>query len=258
MASKLASRAHKKLLARAALDVPRSGIREVMDLAWALEAEGKKVLHLEVGQPDFAAPQHVIEATKGFLDEGHTKYIPNAGVPSLREAIASIYSNRAPNRAHSSENIMVTHGSMFAFSSAFMAALEPGDEVLLPDPGFPNYDMAALAINAVPVKYDLKASNDFFPDVSSLESLITPRTKMLMVNSPSNPTGQVYDQALMQELADFAERHGIFLMSDEIYSDMVFDGMDYAPTMLQCDFDPEMLLVVSGVAKNYAMTGEKT
>eukprot|EP00935_MAST-01C_sp_MAST-1C-sp1_P002079 g2079.t1 len=247
--------APRKLLARAAREVPRSGIREVMDLAWALEAQGKEIIHLEVGQPDFAAPVHAIDAAKEALDSGHTKYIPNAGIQPLREAIAAIYRQRAPNRSHEADNILVTHGSMFAFSSAFIAALEPGDEVLLPDPGFPNYDMAALAINAVPVKYSLEVADNFLPDPSSLEALITPRTKMLMVNSPSNPTGQVYDLGLLQELADFAQRHGLFLLSDEIYSDMVFDGMEFAPSMLECDTDPEMLMVASGVAKNYAMTG---
>jgi aspartate aminotransferase/aminotransferase len=267
----------RKQLSKTASDVPRSGIRAVMDLAWKLEAEGVRVMHLEVGQPDFAAPAHAIEAAKTALDQGHTKYIPNAGITSFRQSVANMYNRRESTVNTSYENVMVTTGSMFAFSTALMAVLDPGDEVLIPDPGFPNYgacrnvdpphaccsvthrftEMSIRLMHAVPVRYSLSLEKNFIPDVSELEHLITDRTKLLMVNSPGNPTGAVFPLEKMQELADFARKHGLFLLSDEIYSDMVFgdDQEEWSPSILQTQHDEAQTITVSGVAKNYAMTG---
>lgn len=235
----------------------RSGIRVMLEAAWDLEAEGHEVLHLGVGQPDFPAPAVAILAAKQALDDGMTNYIPNAGLPGLRQAIATMYSQTAPNRKHSVANILVTHGSMFSFSSAFMTVLNPGDEVLLPDPGFPNYNMAVELLHAKPVPYPLLPQNDWLPRVEDMEAKLTDKTKLLLLNSPSNPTGAVLQLPVLKRLLDFAKFHGLFVLSDEIYSDIVFhNNIPRAPSVLQVEgHDEESTMVVSGVAKNYSMTG---
>ena len=141
-----------KPFARIPAEIPRSGIREVMDLAWAAEKTGE-VIHLEVGQPDFDTPAHIIEATCRFANAGHTKYVPNAGVDPLRAAAAR-YFERNTGVATGPEHILVTPGAVMSVASSFLALLEPGDEVLLPDPGWPNYHMAVSIVHGQPVFYN--------------------------------------------------------------------------------------------------------
>ena len=230
--------------------IPRSGIRQIMDLAWAVEKENP-VIHLEVGQPDFSTPDSIVEATCRHARAGHTKYVPNAGVDPLRQAAARYFEARG-GRPTGPENILVTPGAVMSVATAFLALLEPGDEVLLPDPGWPNYHMAVSIVHGKSVFYDLLPENAFLPDPDQLEGLVSPRTKLLLICSPSNPTGQVYDAALMEKLVEFARRHDLWLLSDEIYGDMVFDN----PFTSALAFDEdERCLVVSGMSKSYAMTG---
>jgi aspartate/methionine/tyrosine aminotransferase len=173
--------------------IPRSGIREVMDMAWEAEKEGE-VIHLEVGQPDFDTPEHVIEATCRYVREGYTRYVANAGMDELREAAARHFERRTQVPT-TRENILVTPGAVMSVATAFVGLLEVGDEVLLPDPGWPNYTMGVALTHGKAVYYSLRPEKDFLPDFDELESLITARTKILLVCSPSNPTGQVYDAA---------------------------------------------------------------
>jgi len=238
-----------KPLAELPLRIPRSGIREVMDLAIAAEKEGP-VIHLEVGQPDFATPAHIVEATCRAVREGHTRYISTAGIPPLREAAARSYQRRT-GVATSANQVLVTTGAMMSLATSFFTLLEPGDEVLLPDPGWPNYFTSVALARGVPVPYSLRAP-EFLPDLDELQSLVTPRTKILLLCSPSNPTGQVHDAALTEALVAFARRNDLWVVSDEIYSEIVFEGS--APSVLNFDTD-ERCLVVSGVSKTYAMTG---
>ena len=238
-----------KPLAQLPLRIPRSGIREVMDLAIAAEKEGP-VIHLEVGQPDFATPAHIVEATCRAVREGHTRYISTAGIAPLREAAARSYERRT-GVATSANQILVTTGAMMSLATSFLTLLEPGDEVLLPDPGWPNYSTSVALARGVPVPYTLRAPR-FLPDLDELASLVTPRTKILLLCSPSNPTGQVHDAALTEALVAFARRNDLWVVSDEIYSEIVFEGS--APSVLNFDTD-ERCLVVSGVSKTYAMTG---
>lgn len=238
-----------KPLAQLPLQIPRSGIREVMDLAIAAEKEGP-VIHLEVGQPDFATPSHIVEATCRAVREGHTRYIPTAGIPPLREAIARSCERRT-GVATSASQILVTTGAMMSLATSFFVLLEPGDEVLVPDPGWPNYTTSVTLARGVPVPYSLRAPR-FLPDLGELESLVTPRTKILLVCSPSNPTGQVHDDALTEALVAFARRHDLWVVSDEIYSEIVFENQ--APSVLKFDTDGRSL-VISGMSKTYAMTG---
>ncbi|MCC7261349.1 MAG: pyridoxal phosphate-dependent aminotransferase [Candidatus Latescibacteria bacterium] len=230
--------------------IPRSGIREVMDLAWQVE-KTEPVIHLEVGQPDFPTPAHIVEATCRHLHEGQTKYVPNAGVAPLRQAAARYFERRTGVKT-GPENILVTPGAVMSVSTAFMATLEPGDEVLLPDPGWPNYRMAIEVLHAKPVCYSLRPENQFLPDLDELEKLVSPRTRLLLLCTPSNPTGQVYDAALMQRLMAFASRHDLYVLSDEIYGDIVFDQAH--ASALSCDPDGRAL-IISGMSKSYAMTG---
>ncbi len=230
--------------------IPRSGIREVMDLAWAVEKTGE-VIHLEVGQPDFETPAHIVEATCRYVRAGHTKYVPNAGVDPLRQAAARYFEKRSGVET-SAEQILVTPGAVMSIASAFLALLEPGDEALLPDPGWPNYNMAVSLVHGQAVCYDLRPENNFLPDLEQLDTLVTPRSKLILLCTPSNPTGQVYDKTLMAKLMEFARRHDLWVISDEIYADLVFD--EEHTSALNCDVDGRTL-IVSGMSKSYAMTG---
>lgn len=238
-----------KSLAELPLRIPRSGIREIMDLAMAAEKSGP-VIHLEVGQPDFATPAYIVEATCRAVREGHTRYIATAGVAPLREAVARSFERRT-GVATSPNQILVTTGAMMSLATSFLALLEAGDEVLLPDPGWPNYATSVTLARGVPVPYTLQAPL-FLPDLDQLQSRVTPRTKILLVCSPSNPTGQVHDAALTEALVAFARRNDLWVVSDEIYSEIVFENP--APSVLSFDTD-ERCLVINGVSKTYAMTG---
>jgi aspartate aminotransferase/aminotransferase len=230
--------------------IPRSGIREVMDLAWQVE-KTEPVIHLEVGQPDFPTPDHIVEATCRHLREGHTKYVPNAGMGPLREAAARHFERRTGVKT-GPENILVTPGAVMSVATAFMATLEPGDEVLLPDPGWPNYRMAIEVLHARVVCYSLRPENQFLPDLDELERRVGPRTRLLLLCNPSNPTGQVYGGELMRQLMAFADQRDLYVLSDEIYGDIVFDQ----PHASALPFDREgRSLIVSGMSKSYAMTG---
>jgi len=226
--------------------MPRSGIREIMDLAWATPG----CIRLEVGQPDFPSPPHVIEAACNAAREGWTKYTPNSGIPELREAIARKF--RRKNGIDASiDTITVTPGAVCAMSTSLLALADPGDEVLVPDPGWPNYEMMALAQNAVPVRYPLYRGT-FEPDMDALERATTERTKAMILNTPSNPTGAVLSEEVLRNILDLAAQHDLYIISDEVYEDIMFEGEHISLGSL----DPEgRVLTVSGVSKAYSMTG---
>ena len=190
-----------KPFARIPTQIPRSGIREIM----ALSADVEGVIHLEVGQPDFDTPAHIVEATCRYVREGHTKYVANAGVTELRQAAARYFERRTGVETRV-ENILVTPGAVMSVATCLMALLDADDEVLLPDPGWPNYHMAASLLQAKPVFYDLRPDNQFLPDMDNLERLVSPRTKLLLICTPSNPTGQIYDAKVLQALMGFARK----------------------------------------------------
>ena len=236
-----------KPFARIPTQIPRSGIREIM----ALSADVEDVIHLEVGQPDFDTPAHIVEATCRYVREGHTKYVANAGVTELRQAAARYFERRTGVETRV-ENILVTPGAVMSVATCLMALLDADDEVLLPDPGWPNYHMAASLLHAKPVFYDLRPDNQFLPDMDNLERLVSPRTKLLLICTPSNPTGQVYDASVMQALMDFARKHDLFVLSDEIYGEIAFDQEHVSALPLDTD---ERGVIISGMSKAYAMTG---
>jgi len=228
--------------------MPVSRIREIMDLAW----EDPEAIHLEVGEPDFPTPTHIIEAAHEAARAGHTRYAPNAGLPELREALAEKISGRNGYGA-SQDQIVVTQGGIQALYLVLRALLEPGDEVLLPDPAWPNFRMIAHLLGARVLPYPLVAEGDFLPRIEDLERLVTPRTRAILVNSPSNPLGTVLPRELARTLLEFARKHGLWFIADEVYDELVFDDTFVSVGSVA---DPEDRLVsVYSFSKVYAMTG---
>ncbi|WP_436700790.1 pyridoxal phosphate-dependent aminotransferase [Nocardioides sp. BYT-33-1] len=232
----------------AAEHMPRSGIREIMDLAWSLDGP---VIGLHVGEPSFDAPAHVVEAARAAYAEGQTHYVPNAGVPALREAIATKLAERngVPTTP---DQVTVTAGGAQAIHLALSLTIAPGDEVLVPDPGWPNFAMAVGLLGGVPVGYPLRAENGFIPALADLAELVTPRTRMLLVNSPSNPLGTVIGEERVAELVRFADEHDLWLLSDECYDALTFDAEHVSP--LRFDESGRVLAAYS-FSKTFAMTG---
>lgn len=225
----------------------RSGIRELMDFA----AGFPEVLHLEVGEPDFPTPPHIVEAACAALREGYTKYTPNKGLPSLREAICDKLA-AANGITATPEDVVVTVGADSALFEALIATVDPGEEVLVPDPSWPNYAMMCATLGARLVRYRLDPGRNFLPDLAHLEQVTTSRSKILLVNSPSNPTGAVFPRTAVQELLAFAQRHDLYLLSDECYEEIVFGVEHVSPAAL----DPEGCVIsVFSFSKSYAMTG---
>lgn len=226
--------------------LPRSGIREVMDLARQMD----DVIVLVVGEPSFNTPPHIIDAAARAAHDGATKYTPNAGVPGVRAAIAERYSQKFGYEVKPTQ-VLVTAGAVNALAAIVAAIAEEGDEILIPDPGWPNYVAMIELARAVPVRYRLEPEQRYRPDLAALEAQITPQTKALIINNPSNPTGGVFDEATVKGLVALAQKHDLLLIADEIYEDLIFDG-EFVPA---ARFDRERVITVSGVSKSYAMTG---
>jgi aspartate/methionine/tyrosine aminotransferase len=235
--------------ATALRQVPHSGIREISNLAAGVPG----AIRLEVGQPDFRTPDNIVEAAKRALDEGWHGYTPTAGLPSLRERLAAklerVNEIRVPY-----EQVVCGVGGTGVIAAAVTSLCEAGDEVLVPDPAWPNYGLMLAAIHAVGVRYPCPAALGFLPDLDRLESLITPRTRVLLVNSPNNPTGAVYPAAVLRRLGEIAERRGLWLVSDECYDQIVLDGSVASPTALR-HADPDRVIACFTMSKTYAMTG---
>ncbi len=234
-------------LARGASRMPVSGIRLIMDLS----ARIPDAIHLEVGQPDFRTPRHIIEAAHQAALDGYTGYTPNAGLDSLREACAE-KAQRENGLTCDASNVLVTVGSEGAVASAFVALVDAGDEVLVPDPGWTNYAMLTHAREATPVAYPLREEDGFVPDPDTVAGLVTPRTKMLVINTPANPTGAVYPAATVAALVDVARQHDLYVLSDEAYEKLAF-GVDHV-SPARYDDDGRVVTAFS-FSKSYAMTG---
>ncbi len=239
-----------KAPANRAAALRRSEIRVLFDAAARI---GGDVIRLEVGEPSFTTPAHVIDAAARAAHDGHTGYGPNGGLASLRELLAGKL-RRVNGIEASVDEIVVTPGAMNALYSIYVALLEPGDEVLLPTPGFPNMDETVAVLGGRPVFYRLAADEGFLPDIEALEALVTERTKVLFVNTPANPTGAVYGAALMQDLVDFAARHDLWLLCDEVYDEMVLSDDCVHTAAAPLDSDGRVITVCS-FSKVYAMTG---
>ncbi len=236
------------MLAENARRMPRSGIREVMDLAWSLPGP---VIGLHVGEPSFATPEHVRDGARRALDRGDTRYVANAGIPEVREAIAGKVAARNGLQV-GPEQVVVSAGGMQALYTALSATVAAGDEVLVPDPGWPNFAMAVQLLQARPIGYPLHADDGFLPDLEGLAGLVTDRTRALIVNFPSNPLGAVLPAVLAERLCRFADEHDLWLISDECYDEITFDAEPVSPGRWD---EHERVLSCFSFSKTYAMTG---
>ena len=234
-------------LARKVASTPHSAIREMAQLARGIP----DAIRLETGDPDFVTPVHIIEAAAKAAREGFTKYTPSAGLSSLRERIAEKVRDRN-GIAVSPEQVIVTTGGGGGLFTTFLVLLDPGDEVLVPDPGWPGYPAQIHFLGGVTVRYPLDRGRGFEPDLEALESLVGPRTKVLVVNSPSNPTGAVYGPETLGAMLELARKRDLWVVSDECYDELVFDG---AHTSMAALGEQDRVLTVFTFSKSYAMTG---
>jgi aspartate aminotransferase len=225
---------------------------EVLVRARALEAQGRDVIHLEVGEPDFDTPQNVIDAGAHALQTGWTHYGPAAGLPDLKQAIAD-YLNRSRGLSYGPENIVVTPGGKPIMFFTILALLEAGDEAIYPNPGFPIYESMINFTGATAVPAPIREENGFALDVEELASLITPKTKLLIINSPANPTSGVLNREEIGRIAELAVAHDLIVLADEIYSEILYEGEHVSiatfPGM------KERTIILDGFSKTYAMTG---
>ena len=236
-----------KPLAVVPREMRRSGIREVMELAASVPG----CIHLEVGEPDFDTPVPVRDAAVRAMAEGYTRYTPNAGLPSIRSAIAETRSARHATTV-SPDEVVVTPGAVCALATAILALVNPDDEVLLPDPGWPNYtSMVQLARGRV-VYYPLAQQQGYVADPDAVARLITGQTKAIVINTPANPTGAVFPPEVVRAIVRLAKDRDLYVVSDEVYEDFVFEGTHETAAMSDAD---GRVIVVGGFSKSYAMTG---
>jgi aspartate/methionine/tyrosine aminotransferase len=221
--------------------------------ARALEAEGRPMIHLQIGEPDFDTPTHVREAAKRALDDGATHYAPFPGIPELRRAIADDVTARKGFAADPSQ-VFVTVGGKGVMLYAILGLIDPGDEVIVPDPGYPIYESLTRFVGATPVPIPIRMEHEFRLDVEELAGLITPRTRLLIVNSPANPTGGVLTRADLQRIAELAQEHDLWVMTDEIYGRILYDGEEHV-SIASLPGMAERTIVLDGFSKTFAMTG---
>lgn len=225
---------------------------EVLARAKALEAQGREMIHLEIGEPDFDTPPSVIAAGKKALDDGFTHYGPSAGMAETREAVAN-YIRRDRDVQVDPAQVVVTPGAKPIIFFTALALLDPGDEVIYPNPGFPIYESMVDYIGAKRVPIPLRESHGFAFDPDDIEKLVTDRTRLVVINSPGNPTGGVLPEEVLRRIADLARERDFYVLSDEIYSQIIYDGQHRS--IYAYDGMPERTIILDGHSKAYAMTG---
>jgi aspartate aminotransferase len=230
-----------------AATMPRSGIREVMDLAWATP----DCIHLEVGEPSFPTPAHIVEAVAEAARTGWTKYVPNAGIHELRTALAEKIASHNGFRV-SPEQVIVTNGGIGALFTGMLATGEPGDGVLIPDPGWPNFAMIAQLHHLRSQPYRLRAEDGFMPTVQALEAAADAGTRVLILNSPSNPLGTIIPADRLAEILTFAAERDLWVISDECYDAITFDDTWVSTAAVG---GQDRVVTVGTFSKTYAMTG---
>jgi aspartate aminotransferase len=229
------------------------GAYQVLARANQMESTGREIIHLEIGQPDYPTFENVSQAGIDAIRSGKTRYTPPAGMPSLRLAIAEDAGRQRGFEVHPDEVVVSPGGKPNLFFPT-LALVEPGDEVIYPDPGFPTYEAMIKVAGGVPVAVPLLEDNSFSFDLDAFDQLISPRTKMIILNSPSNPTGGVIPLADLEHIAAQAIKMGSWVMSDEIYTRMVYDGLE-APSIAALPGMRERTIIVDGFSKTYSMTG---
>ena len=229
-------------------EIPGSMIRKM----FAMQTGMTDVVSFALGEPDFTAPKHVLDAVIASLNRGETHYTPNAGIPALREAVSRSYQARGLD--YSPAEVMVGAGAISLLCLACTAVLDIGDEVLLPNPGWANYKGLMMQVGAVPVPVDCREENGFMYDVADLRAAITPKTKAILVNSPSNPTGGVASAENLREISELAKEKDLVVITDEIYRELLWDDEPYT-SIASFPGMKERTIVVDGFSKTYAMTG---
>ena len=229
------------------------GAFEVLAKARRLEAQGRDIVHLEIGEPDFATPDNIVEAAVGALQSGYTHYTPAGGIMEARQAVAGFVQRRLGVDVDPAEVVLVP-GSKNVLLFTLLACIEPGDEVIYPDPGYPVYASLINFIRAVPVPIRLREERQFRIDLDELGALITPRTRLLIVNTPQNPTGGVLTKEDVERIAELANQHDLLVIADEIYSQLVYDGFQHVSLLSQPGMK-ERTVLMDGMSKAYAMCG---
>src|SRR5216683_3284476 len=228
------------------------GALAVFSRAKELERQGRSIIHLELGEPDFHAAAPVVDAVRAAVADGRDRYCSTRGVPELREAIAE-YLKRTRRLDVSAEQVLVAPGCKMALSLAMMALIEPGDEVLYPDPGFPIYPSFTRGLGAKAVPFGLVEKNRFQPDLQEIAAKISGKTSVLIFNSPNNPTGTVFDHHALEGIAALAVEHDLWVLTDEIYARILFNG-EYKSIRLLPGM-AERTVIIDGFSKSFAMTG---
>jgi aspartate aminotransferase len=225
---------------------------EILAKAKAMEKEGREVVHLEIGEPDFETPDNIKRAGMRAIEQGFTHYGPSAGLAEARETIATFLTEDRGVKV-GAEQIVITPGGKPIIFYSMLALLEPGDEVVYPSPGFPNYEMSIEFVGAKPVPVPLIEDKGFSIDLDHFATLVSDKTKLCVINSPHNPTGGMLSREVMQGILDLAQKHDFYVMSDEIYSKIVYDG-EYE-SFYSLPGAAERTILLDGHSKTYAMTG---
>lgn len=234
--------------------IPFSGIRKVFEEVVRREKKGDSIIHLEIGRPDFDTPPNIKEKAKWALDKGFVHYTSNYGLPELRDAISQKLKSDNGLDYHPDNEIIVTIGANEAVFIAMMALLNPGDEVLVPSPCWTHYYQCARLSGAVPIPVPLKKENNYLPVVEDFEQHLSSKTRMMVINSPNNPTGAVYGKDCLEQLGDFVNQHDLIVLSDEIYEKLIYDTARHISFAAIANMY-ERTVTINGLSKIYAMTG---
>jgi aspartate aminotransferase len=228
------------------------GALAVFSRAKELEKQGRSIIHLELGEPDFHPAAPIVDAVRAAVAQGRDRYVSPVGIPALREAVAA-YLKRTRRLDVAAQHVLIAPGCKMALALAMMALIEPGDEVLYPDPSFPIYPSFTRGLGATAVPFFLREKNQFQPDIAEIAAKITSRSKVLIFNSPNNPTGTVFTEKTLAQIAALAVKHDLWVMADEIYARILFTG-EYQ-SIYNVPGMAERTIIIDGFSKTFAMTG---